>query len=77
MIIFDHVSKTYDNGVKGLIDVSLKINDEFNIAFSDKYYVNKLKKELFEKDFKLSKEITKPYIINWYDKVMSIFANRF
>lgn len=27
MIIFDHVSKTYDNGVKGLIDVSLKIND--------------------------------------------------
>ena len=58
-------------------NLSLKINDEFNIAFSDKYYVNKLKKELFEKDFKLSKEITKPYIINWYDKVMSIFANRF
>lgn len=27
MIIFDHVSKTYDNGVKGLIDVSLTIND--------------------------------------------------
>ena len=27
MIIFDHVSKTYDNGVKGLIDVSLRIND--------------------------------------------------
>lgn len=27
MIVFDHVSKTYDNGVKGLIDVSLKIDD--------------------------------------------------
>ena len=27
MIVFDHVSKTYDNGVKGLIDVSLTIND--------------------------------------------------
>ncbi|MBE6113725.1 MAG: phosphonate ABC transporter ATP-binding protein [Erysipelotrichaceae bacterium] len=27
MIIFDHVSKTYDNGVKGLIDVNLTIND--------------------------------------------------
>ena len=27
MIIFDHVSKTYDNGVKGLIDVDLTIND--------------------------------------------------
>lgn len=27
MIIFDHVSKTYDNGVKGLIDVDFTIND--------------------------------------------------
>lgn len=27
MITFDHVSKTYDNGVKGLIDVNLTIND--------------------------------------------------
>ena len=27
MIIFDHVSKTYPNGVKGLIDVNLTIND--------------------------------------------------
>lgn len=27
MIVFDHVSKTYDNGVKGLIDVNLTIND--------------------------------------------------
>ena len=27
MIIFEHVSKTYDNGVKGLIDIYLTIND--------------------------------------------------
>ena len=27
MITFDHVSKTYPNGVKGLIDVNLTIND--------------------------------------------------
>ena len=27
MITFDHVSKTYSNGVKGLIDVNLTIND--------------------------------------------------
>lgn len=27
MITFDHVSKTYSNGVKGLIDVQLTIND--------------------------------------------------
>lgn len=27
MIIFDHVSKTYENGVKGLIDVNLTIDD--------------------------------------------------
>ena len=27
MINFDHVSKTYENGVKGLIDVNLSIND--------------------------------------------------
>lgn len=27
MIIFDNVSKTYENGVKGLIDVNLTIND--------------------------------------------------
>lgn len=27
MIIFDHVSKTYENGVKGLIDINLSIND--------------------------------------------------
>ena len=27
MINFDHVSKIYENGVKGLIDVNLTIND--------------------------------------------------
>lgn len=27
MIKFDHVSKTYPNGVKGLVDVDLTIND--------------------------------------------------
>jgi len=58
-------------------NLSLMMNDEFNIAFSDPYYVNKLKKELFDIDFGLSVEITKPYVINWYDKVMSSFANRF
>lgn len=58
-------------------NLSLMINDEFNIAFSDPYYVNKLKEELFEEDFKLSVEVKKPYVINWYDKVMSTFANRF
>ena len=58
-------------------NLSLMINDEFNIAFSDPYYVEKLKKELFEQDFKLSVEIKEPYVINWYDKVMSSFANRF
>ena len=58
-------------------NLSLMINDEFNIAFSDKYYVDKLKKELFDEDFKLSIEITEPYVINWYDKFMSVFANRF
>ena len=58
-------------------NLSLKINNEFNIAFSDPYYVNKLKKELFDEDFKLSVEIKEPYKINWYDKVMNTFANRF
>lgn len=58
-------------------NLSLMINDEFNIAFSDPYYVNKLKEELFDVDFKLSLEVTKPEVINWYDKVMSSFANRF
>lgn len=27
MIVFDHVSKTYDNGIKALRDVNIKIND--------------------------------------------------
>lgn len=58
-------------------NLSLMINEEFNIGFSNPEYVNRLKKELFEVDFALSTEVKEPYVINLYDKVMSGFANRF
>lgn len=58
-------------------NLSLMKNKEYNIAFSNPNYVNQLKKELFDVDFKLSTEIKEPYKINLYDKIMSVFANRF
>lgn len=58
-------------------NLSLNKNYEFNIAFSDPYYVNKLEKELFDVDFGLSNEVTELYEVSWHDEVMSGLANRF
>lgn len=57
--------------------LSYDINREFNIAFSDKKAVYTLKTRLFDKDFKISEEITSLEQVNSGDELFSIIANRF
>ncbi len=56
--------------------LSLYVNQEMNIGFSDPATVNALKRDLFEKDFELSTEVTEPIRAEWSDYLAEIFANQ-
>ncbi len=56
--------------------LSLKVNMETNLAFSDPATVNRLKRDLFEHDMQLSEEITEPFQIGWGDYFASMLANQ-
>jgi phosphatidylserine/phosphatidylglycerophosphate/cardiolipin synthase-like enzyme len=57
--------------------MSLRITQELDVGFSDPASVEKLKQDLFEKDFSVSREITSPVTLNWTDFVMKAFADQF
>jgi len=57
--------------------MSLRIAQELDVGFSDPAAVERLNHELFEVDFKVAREITKPYTLNWTDFVMKAFADQF
>jgi cardiolipin synthase A/B len=57
--------------------MSLRIAQELDVGFSDPASVDQLKQNLFEKDFKVSREITKPVPLNWTDFVIKAFADQF
>lgn len=56
--------------------LSLYVNQEMNIGFSDPDTVNALKRDLFEKDFALSTEVTEPIRAEWSDYLSEILANQ-
>ncbi len=63
-------------GSANLDALSLRINTELNIAFSDPSTVKRLIKELFTKDFKKSKHLTRRDVRNWMDSPAKIIAEQ-
>jgi cardiolipin synthase len=56
--------------------MSLRIAQELDVGFSDPASVEHLKRDLFEKDFSLSREVTGPVPLNWMDFVTKALANQ-
>lgn len=54
--------------------LSFKINEEINIAFSDPAAVNRLVRELFQKDFRKSKLLKKKDVRDWGNKALEVVA---
>jgi cardiolipin synthase len=56
--------------------MSLHVGQDLDIAFSDPATVDRLKRELFEKDFARSREITEPGVTSWFDSVVKAFTDQ-
>ena len=56
--------------------LSLRINRELDIATSDPVFVGQLRRELFERDFARSKEVTEPRSVGWSTYLSSFIANQ-
>ena len=54
--------------------MSLRVGQELDVAFSDPATVDRLKRELFETDFKRSRELTRPTPLNWFDSFVKALA---
>lgn len=57
--------------------LSLRLNQEVNVAFSDHETVERLRKELFEVDFEKSHELREPIPVGWTDHVVEELMNWF
>lgn len=56
--------------------LSMRVNREMNIAFSDKEKVEELVERLFEKDFIKSMEVKGEFPIPWYNYILEKIANQ-
>jgi cardiolipin synthase len=56
--------------------MSLRVDQEADIGFSDSATVERLKRELFETDFARCHEITKPGATSWFDSVVKAFTDQ-
>jgi cardiolipin synthase len=56
--------------------MSLRIAQELDVGFSDPDSVERLKQDLFEADFKASREVTNQVPLDWTDFVMKAFADQ-
>ncbi|HEV7924043.1 MAG TPA: phosphatidylserine/phosphatidylglycerophosphate/cardiolipin synthase family protein [Verrucomicrobiae bacterium] len=56
--------------------MSLRVGQELDIGFSDPATTERLKQELFEKDFARSHEITQPAATSWFDSVVKTFTDQ-
>lgn len=54
-------------GTANLNHLSLRVNQEENIATSDPGFAERLKRDLFEEDFSRSHELTEPVSVDWVD----------
>ena len=57
--------------------LSFYINQEMSIATSDADTVNRLRRDLFEKDFLVSSEILQPIAAGWSDYLYEVLSNQF
>jgi cardiolipin synthase A/B len=62
-------------GSANLDRLSLRINQEINIATSEPRAVEELMKELFEPDFDKSRELTEPFPQQWNDSLIEMFGD--
>ena len=56
--------------------LSMRVNREMNVAFSDKKKVNELIEKLFKKDFVESMEVKGEFPIPWYNYILEKIANQ-
>jgi cardiolipin synthase len=56
--------------------MSLHVGQELDIAFSDPATAGRLQRELFDKDFALSREITTPAATSWFDSLVKAFTDQ-
>ena len=56
--------------------MSLHVGQELDIAFSDPPTVDRLRRELFDKDFARSREITTPVETSWFDPLIKAFTDQ-
>jgi cardiolipin synthase len=63
-------------GSANLEKMSLRVLQELDVAFSDADTVDRLKRDLFEADFKRAREITEPVPTNWMDSFVKAFADQ-
>jgi cardiolipin synthase len=61
-------------GSANLEKMSLRVSQELDVAFSDPATVNSLKQELFEADFKCSRQLKEPVTLDWMDPLVKAFA---
>jgi cardiolipin synthase len=64
-------------GSGNLNHLSLRLSQEENIATSDPQFTSRLKRELFERDFARSYELTDPLAVNWLDFLADLAAENF
>ena len=56
--------------------MSLHVGQELDVAFSDAATVDRLKSELFEEDFRRSRELKSPVPLDWMDSFVKAFAGQ-
>ncbi len=56
--------------------MSLRVGQELDVAFSDPPTVDRLRRELFDKDFARSREITTPVETSWFDPLIKAFTDQ-
>jgi len=64
-------------GSANLDALSLYINDEINIAFSDPKATSALVRDLFLRDFEQSRNLTKGDVRNWNDPLSEAVSKQF
>jgi cardiolipin synthase A/B len=52
--------------------LSLRLNQELNLATSDPGFVQELRQQLFERDFERSTELTEPLSLGWVDHLFEL-----
>jgi cardiolipin synthase len=58
-------------------NLSLRLNQEHDLATSDPQFAARLKRELFETDFAKSHELTEPIAVTWTDHLVDSVFNQF